>query len=55
MSISVDTETRKFRKDLVLPINVDPDSANATYKNGVLEVALKVQKEKSKGKSVSIK
>ena len=54
MSISVDTETRKFRKDLDLPLNVDPDSANASYKNGVLEVTLKVQKEKPKGKSVGI-
>lgn len=54
MSISVDTETRKFRKDLDLPLNVNPDSANASYKNGVLEVALKVQKEKPKGKSVGI-
>ena len=55
ITISVDTETRKFRKDLNLPLNVDPDSTDASYKNGVLEVTLEVQKEKSKGKSVGIK
>lgn len=55
MSISVDTDTQKFRKELDLPLNVDPDSTKASYKNGVLEVTLKVQKEKPKGKSVGIK
>ena len=54
LSISVDTESRKFRKHLDLPAKVDPDSAKASYKNGVLEVVLKTQKERPKGKSVGV-
>ncbi len=54
MSISVDTPSRKFRKELDLPQTVDPDSTKASYKNGVLEVIIGVQKKKQKGKSISV-
>lgn len=40
LSVSVDTEKRKFAKTLALPCDVDPDSANAEYNNGILEVTL---------------
>ena len=39
--ISVDTPKRRFHKELRLPARVDPNSAQASYKNGVLEVRLK--------------
>ena len=39
--ISVDTPQRKYYKEVDLPVEVDPQSAKATYKNGVLEVVLK--------------
>ncbi len=39
--ISVDTSKRRFHKRLRLPARVDPKSAQASYKNGVLEVRLK--------------
>ena len=39
--ISVDTPKRRFHKRLRLPARVDPNSAQASYKNGVLEVRLK--------------
>jgi len=39
--ISVGTPERKYHKELVLPTRVDPKSAQASYKNGVLEVRLK--------------
>ena len=39
--IKVDTPQRKYYKEVDLPAEVDPQSAKATYKNGVLEVVLK--------------
>jgi len=54
MGISVDTPSRKFKKQLELPTSVDPDSTKATYKNGVLEVTLKVKEKKFEGKSVEV-
>ncbi len=48
--ISVDTPKRRFHKRLRLPARVDPNSAHASYKNGVLEVRLKkILEEKSEG------
>lgn len=35
---------RKYSEYVELPVKVDPDSAKATYKNGVLEVIFKRQK-----------
>lgn len=54
LTISVDTEKRRYHKDLQLPVEVDPESAKASYKNGVLEVQL-VKKVKSKpGKHIKV-
>lgn len=41
VTISVNTFERKYFKELVLPAKADPESARATYKNGVLQVRLK--------------
>jgi HSP20 family protein len=41
LTIDVDAERRKYHKEVRLPAKVDPDSAKASYKNGVLEVRLK--------------
>jgi HSP20 family protein len=52
--ISVDTPTRKYYKEVELPAEVDPQSAKASYKNGVLEVTLTKKKAKPKGQKVKI-
>lgn len=54
LTISVDTEERKYRKKLELPSKVDPSSAKSSYKNGVLEIALKKVEEKPKGVRIKI-
>jgi len=55
LTISVDTSSRKYYKELVLPVNVDPRSARAVYKNGVLEVRLKKSLERVfRGESISV-
>ncbi len=52
--ISVDTPKRRFRRELRLPARVDPNSAVASYKNGVLEVRLKKILEE-KGEEIFVK
>lgn len=44
LTISGKKEQRKYFKELDLPESVDPKSAKARYKNGVLEVRLKKAK-----------
>jgi HSP20 family protein len=48
LSIIVDTDRRKYHKELKLPADVDPDSVKAAYKNGILDVKLK-RREGKKG------
>ena len=40
LTISVDTEIRKYFKEVELPSTIDPESVQASYKNGVLEVTV---------------
>ena len=55
LTISVDTANRKYHKELTLPAKVDPKSAQASYKNGVLEVRLMKTVEKVfKGERISV-
>jgi HSP20 family protein len=41
MKLSVDTPQRKLSKEIVLPSEVEPESAKAWYKNGILEIKLR--------------
>ena len=52
--ISVDTSERKYHKELTLPARVDPKSAEASYRNGVLEVRLKKLKNAVKNERISV-
>jgi len=40
LTISAESQHRKYYKELRLPTPVNPKSAKATYRNGVLEVSL---------------
>jgi len=53
--INVDSKNRKYYKEVELPCEVDPDSAEANYNNGVLDITLKKVKPKKRGKRVKIK
>ncbi len=56
MNIKVDETERKYNKSLKLPASIDPKSAEANYKNGVLEVRMrKVKDEGESGYEVRIK
>lgn len=55
LTVKVETEERKYHKELELPSEVDPKSAKSTYKNGVLEVTLKkTEKKKPEGAPINI-
>mgnify|MGYP001765949009 CR=1 FL=1 len=49
LTISVHGEKKRYHKEVDLPQKVNPDTAKATYKNGVLEVCVgKVVKRRGK-------
>lgn len=54
LTISVNTPSRKYRKEIELPTAVDPDTSKATYNNGVLEVVLRKTKPRPRGKEIRI-
>ena len=55
LTISVDTEKRKYYKEVELPEEVDPKISKATYTNGVLELTLtKVKEKKPRGERINI-
>ncbi|MEW5936774.1 MAG: archaeal heat shock protein Hsp20 [Candidatus Thermoplasmatota archaeon] len=55
LTISVDAESRRYYKDIELPESVDPNSAKATYNNGVLDITLKKRgKRERDGRKVMI-
>lgn len=53
--IEASNHNRKYRKELELPVEVDVDSADAVYKNGVLEITFKKKSVERKGKEIKIK
>lgn len=54
LTISVNTPSRKYHKEVELPATVDPDTSKASYNNGVLEVLLRKTKPKPRGKEIRI-
>jgi len=54
LTISVDTEQRKYHKAVELPEEVDPESAKASYRNGVLEVTLKKRGKELRGRDITV-
>jgi HSP20 family protein len=55
LTVKVDSEYRKYYKEIGLPAPVHAESAQARFKNGVLEVRLtKVKKDKPSGKKIDV-
>ena len=52
--ISVDTESRKYHKELELPGVVDPQGTKSTYNNGVLEITLPLKSRGGRGVRVRV-
>ncbi|MHA1238102.1 MAG: archaeal heat shock protein Hsp20 [Candidatus Odinarchaeia archaeon] len=53
LTIKVDTDKHKYFKEIKLPVKVNPETAQASYRNGVLEVILE-KEETEKGKSIKV-
>jgi HSP20 family protein len=49
VTISVDTENRKYYKELNLPELVKPEGAKSSYNNGILEITLPLKTAKGGG------
>ena len=54
MTISVDTDQKKFFKELKFASEVDENSAHSVYLNGILETVFKKRKLKEKGTDLKI-
>jgi len=54
ITIDVQKQDRTYHKQVTFSTKVDPDSAKATYKNGVLDIALDKVQERKEGKKISI-
>ena len=54
ISIRVNTPKRKYSKALTMPCRIDPDSAQASYNNGILEITVKAVGPEGDSKRVSI-
>jgi len=53
--INVKNPDRTYYKELPLPPDVDPNSADAEFNNGILSINLQKAKPKTKGKKLNIK
>ena len=54
MIIRASNSKHKYYKEVELPSEVDPKSAKANYKNGVLEIRLKKIKKEKKGYEIKV-
>lgn len=54
LSIRAESEKRKYSKDVELPEEVDPKTAKASYKNGILEVTLNRMRKEKKGEEIPV-
>lgn len=52
--VEASNHDRKFKKEIELPVQVDVDTAEAVYKNGVLEIRLNKKAEAKKSKSIRV-
>ncbi len=54
LTVKVNTDRRRYYKELELPAEVDPNTSKATYKNGVLELVLTRKTPGAKPKQIRI-
>ena len=55
LAVRVNTAERKYQKTIKLPVEVKPETAKASYKNGVLEVKIERKTPKPQAKGAKIK
>ncbi len=56
ITIKAENNTRKYKTEVPLSVEIDPDTGEASYQNGVLEVTFKLKESsKSEGKDIKVK
>jgi HSP20 family protein len=55
IEIRAETEDKRYYKNLPLDVEIDPNSTNAKYNNGILEIKARLQKASLLRKGVDIK
>lgn len=55
LTIKVDNENRKYYKEISLPAEIDTNSGQAKFNNGVLSITLQKLKPKKKGKKIKVR
>jgi HSP20 family protein len=53
--VSAERGDRKYRKTVTLPCRVKPETAKATYKNGVLTITIEKAEKEKKAKGLRVK
>ncbi|HET7404909.1 MAG TPA: archaeal heat shock protein Hsp20 [Candidatus Bathyarchaeia archaeon] len=54
LALKVDSDKHRYYKSLELPVEVDPDTSKASYKNGVLELILNRKSPGNKAKQIKV-
>ncbi|MFQ5800926.1 MAG: archaeal heat shock protein Hsp20 [Candidatus Hydrothermarchaeales archaeon] len=54
VEVKTETETRKYHKKIPLEQEIKPDTAKASYNNGVLEIKAKLKSPAKKGKKIKV-
>ncbi len=54
LTVDVETQERRYRKELEFPVEIDETTAKSTFKNGILETVLQKRKPMGKGTKLSI-
>lgn len=54
IEIKAETKDKKYYKSLPLAVEIDPNSANTKYNNGILEIKARLKKSKPKGVEIKI-
>ncbi|MFH1774687.1 MAG: Hsp20/alpha crystallin family protein, partial [Methanobacteriota archaeon] len=55
IEIRAETRDKKYHKNLPLAVEINPNSTNAKYNNGILEIKARLQKASLLRKGVDIK
>jgi HSP20 family protein len=55
LTVDVDTPQRRYHRVVDLPCEIKPDTATATYKNGVLDVVMEKAEQKGAGFRVGVR
>lgn len=54
IEVKAETETRRYHQRIPLEMEIDPESARATYNNGVLEIKARLKEPLKEGRRIKV-